>query len=331
MEPDAQSASNESTNERPSTAALVTGAIIAALLISMARVFVLAQVFGYAAANPDQVGGTLFTTFILWSVALVSVVLCSKSDNAAVSRSISWAVPACIACGMVYGLFTKALLSGVFCGACIGCGAGYVAGLNGLSPTELNSGDGKKLLAVVFAVFCGFGLLGFLTPVPLVPKAVYLENRKAGEAAVASGDAATREATAVKEAAAEKEAAAAREAATEKEATAAKGAAAKKEAAYYAAYSNPKGKLTALKAVVAKFKQFPDRFTPDSQREAYSQEMGRLVREFTEYPFNAKVNPSVARSIVELFEAQIQGNYSGYQYSLIDECVRNIYAESLNR
>ena len=95
--------------------------------------------------------------------------------------------------------------------------------------------------------------------------------------------------------------------------------------------ANPKGRLNVFKAVVAKFKEFPDRFAPESQREAYNQEMGRLVREFTEYPFDAKANPSIARSIVELFEAKIEGRYSGYQYNLIEECVRNIYSDSLNR
>ena len=95
--------------------------------------------------------------------------------------------------------------------------------------------------------------------------------------------------------------------------------------------ANPKGKLTAFKAVVAQFKQFPDRFTPDSQRTAYNEELGKLVQGFTQYPFDARANPSVARSIVELFEAKIQGNYSGYQYNLVDECVRNIYSDSLNR
>ena len=95
--------------------------------------------------------------------------------------------------------------------------------------------------------------------------------------------------------------------------------------------ANPKGRLNVFKAVVAKFKEFPDRFAPESQLEAYNQEMGRLVREFTEYPFDAKANPSIARSIVELFEAKIEGRYSGYQYNLIEECVRNIYSDSLNR
>lgn len=98
-----------------------------------------------------------------------------------------------------------------------------------------------------------------------------------------------------------------------------------------AAAANPKGKLTAFKAVVAQFKQFPDRFTPDSQRTAYNEELGKLVREFTEYPFDAKANPSIGRSIVELFEAKIEGNYTGYHFNCVDECVRNIYVESLNR
>jgi hypothetical protein len=93
----------------------------------------------------------------------------------------------------------------------------------------------------------------------------------------------------------------------------------------------PKGKLAAFKAVVAKLKKFPDRFAPDSERRQFNQEVDQLVEEFEEYPFDAKSNPAVARAIVELFESKVERNYSGYQYNLIEETVRNIYLQSLDR
>jgi hypothetical protein len=199
MTPDPEPVGNGTIRQPPSTAVLVTGAIVAALVLSVARVFVLKRVFGYAAENQERGGWSLLTTFVLLSVALVSFVLCSNDRRATtIFRSMGWAMPVCITFGVVYGLFTRALLSGAFCGVCIGCGVGYVAGLNGIAPRELNTGDGKKLLAIAFAFFTGFGMLGFLTPIPLMPNSVYRANRKAAhdrEAAAAASATPSPEAT----------------------------------------------------------------------------------------------------------------------------------------
>ena len=217
--------------------------------------------------------------------------------------------------GLVYGLVNGRLLPTAFFGACIGAFSGYILYLRGMprcdgwqltDPPYGARSAAKRTAAATTLAYAGFYLLGFVTPTPVVPKD-QARWFKGFETQLAQ-DAANRE----------KEA---REAAATKDAAAAKNAAA----------ANPKGKLTAFKAVVAQFKQFPDRFTPDSQRTAYNEELGKLVREFTEYPFDAKANPSIGRSIVELFEGKIEGNYTGYHFNCVDECVRNIYVESLNR
>lgn len=95
--------------------------------------------------------------------------------------------------------------------------------------------------------------------------------------------------------------------------------------------SDPNGKMTAFKAVLSKLKQFPDRFAPDSTRTAFNKELDELVEAFVDYPFDAKSSPALARSIVELFESKVERKYSGHQYNLIEECVQNIYSQSLDR
>jgi hypothetical protein len=95
--------------------------------------------------------------------------------------------------------------------------------------------------------------------------------------------------------------------------------------------SDPKGKMKAFKAVVSQLKYFPDRFAPDSERTAFNKDLDTLIDAFVEYPFDARSSPAVARAIVELFEAKVERQYSGHQYNRVEECVRNIYSQSLDR
>ena len=202
--------------------------------------------------------------------------------------------------GLIYGIANGYWISTPFFGACIGALTGYIFYLNKMpacdgwqlpTPPVGARAAAKRIVVATALAYVAFYLIGFVTPTPLIP----------AEQAEWHKEQLARNAIESRKRVAEAEAA------------------------------NPKGKLNAFKAVVAHFKQFPDRFTPDSQRTAYNEELGKLVREFTEYPFDAKANSSIARSIVELFEAKIENNYTGYQYNLVDECVRNIYSDSLNR
>jgi hypothetical protein len=92
-----------------------------------------------------------------------------------------------------------------------------------------------------------------------------------------------------------------------------------------------KKKLPALEAIVQKLKSFPDRFASDSEHSKYNGEVRVLVDQFIAIPFDAKANPKVARSIIELFEAKVQKRYSGHVFNLLEAHITEIFQDLRNR
>lgn len=95
--------------------------------------------------------------------------------------------------------------------------------------------------------------------------------------------------------------------------------------------TNSAPKLAALQAVVKHLKKFPDRFAPDSEREAYNDELEKLIKQFEKTPFSAKEDPGTARKIVELYQSDVEHKFGGYQYNILDGYIRDIYSEMLDR
>lgn len=90
-------------------------------------------------------------------------------------------------------------------------------------------------------------------------------------------------------------------------------------------------KYKAFKAVVAKLKRMPDRFAGMGERERFNGELSEVIAEFEAVPFDANLQADEGRRIVELYEFDVQGRYSGQLANEVDALVRGIYSGLINR
>ena len=89
------------------------------------------------------------------------------------------------------------------------------------------------------------------------------------------------------------------------------------------------GKFSAFKKVVNKYKHFPDRLASGKEREQFNKELSTLQDEFSNIPFEPTQNRDEAKRIVNLFQSELEGRYSGQLYNELEAEVRDIVAEMI--
>ena len=92
-------------------------------------------------------------------------------------------------------------------------------------------------------------------------------------------------------------------------------------------------RIDVMKRIVKKFKQFPDRLVSNREVERFNTEAKILVDEFCNVPFNGSYQSLDAKRLIDLWEENIQGKYSGFTYQLLrDEmaCIVTQYKSRVN-
>jgi hypothetical protein len=66
----------------------------------------------------------------------------------------------------------------------------------------------------------------------------------------------------------------------------------------------------------------PDILDGETKRKNFNKELEVLQDEYFKIPFEPTKNRDEAKQIVKLFQEELEGKYSGWQYSLLDENIR---------
>ena len=86
-----------------------------------------------------------------------------------------------------------------------------------------------------------------------------------------------------------------------------------------------------FKSIVKKLKDFPDRLASEKQDEKFRSELQKLIDEFCRIPFNGSYQTEDARTIIELWETEIENKYQGHQYNLLKDEVASIFQQYRSR
>ena len=90
-------------------------------------------------------------------------------------------------------------------------------------------------------------------------------------------------------------------------------------------------KVKAFEAIVAKFKEHPDKYASYSEMEKYTDDLKDLVDLFTSIPFDGSKTSDEAKRIIQLYENNIQGRYKGHLFNQVEGEVSFIVRQFLNR
>ena len=90
-------------------------------------------------------------------------------------------------------------------------------------------------------------------------------------------------------------------------------------------------RIAVFKSIVKKLKESPDRLASEKQEEKYRSELQRLIDEFRRIPFNGSYQTEDAKTIIELWEAEIENKYKGGQYLRLKDEVANIFQQYRSR
>lgn len=90
-------------------------------------------------------------------------------------------------------------------------------------------------------------------------------------------------------------------------------------------------RIAVFKSIVKKLKESPDRLASEKQEEKFRGELQRLIDEFRRIPFNGSYQTEDAKTIIELWEAEIENKYKGGQYLQLKDEVANIFQQYRSR
>ena len=85
-------------------------------------------------------------------------------------------------------------------------------------------------------------------------------------------------------------------------------------------------KYQAFVALVRQYKSFNQYATADEQ-DVYRRRLGELQEQFEKIPFNPKEHRDEAKAICEMFKSEIEHQYSGFQYDLLEATISEIYKD----
>jgi hypothetical protein len=90
-------------------------------------------------------------------------------------------------------------------------------------------------------------------------------------------------------------------------------------------------RVDVMKRIVKKFKQTPDRLASNKQTQQHNSEMGQLIEEFKAIPFNGSYQSLDAKRMIDMWEKEIEGQYSGFHYRVMDGEMINIVQQYKSR
>lgn len=90
-------------------------------------------------------------------------------------------------------------------------------------------------------------------------------------------------------------------------------------------------RVDVMKRIVKKFKQTPDRLASDKQTQQHNSELGQLIQEFQAIPFNGSYQSLDAKRMIDMWEKEIEGQYSGFHYRVMEEEMIHIVEQYKNR